>query len=387
MSNVHHLPESVAKKPSLARRMVFMVIGILLLVALIVGVKVVLVKKQMAAFKPPAPPVVTATDTQWQDWQNEIDTIGNLRAWRGTDISAEAAGLVRKVAFQPGQAVVAGDVLFELNADAEKAQLQSLQAAADLARVVFARDKAQIDSHAISQAVFDADDADLKAKLAQLAQQQAVLDKKIIRAPFAGKTGITQINPGSYVNAGDKLVTLQALDHLYMDFFVPQRELALLRKGATLWVKVDAWAGKTFQGKVSTVNPTVDTASRNVQVEAEVGNPHQELLPGMFGHIGLAYGKPEKYLTIPQSAVAFNPYGASVFVLDDGKTKDEAPKARQVFITTGPTRGDQIAVLTGLKAGDKVVTSGQLKLKSGTAVKVDNTVQPLNDASPTPQEH
>jgi membrane fusion protein, multidrug efflux system len=387
MSNVHQLPDPASRKPSLKRRMIFMVIGVLVLVAIIIAVKVVLIKKQMAAFKPPAPPVVTVQTAQLQEWQNEIDTVGSLRAWRGTDLSSEVTGLVRRVAFQAGQSVKEGDILFELNADAEKAQLQNLQAAVDLARIVVARDTAQIDSHAISQATLDADQADLKSKLAQVAQQQAVLDKKTIRAPFAGKTGITLINPGSYVNTGDKLVSLQALDRLYMDFYVPQQEVSRLHAGATLWVRVDAWPDKTFQGRVTTVNPAVDSASRNVQVEAEVLNPGHQLLPGMFGRIGLAYGKNEKYLTIAQAAVAFNPYGASVFVVDEAKTKGEPAKVHQAFITTGPTRGDQISVLKGLKAGDIVVTSGQLKLKNGIAVQIDNSVVPLDDAHPSPQEH
>jgi membrane fusion protein (multidrug efflux system) len=388
MSNVHPIPSKPAGKTSTAKRMIFMVVGILLLVGVIVGVKVVLIKKQMAGFKPPAPPVVTTMAVQAAPWQNEVETVGSLRAWRGTDLATEVAGLVRRVVVKSGQGVGEGDVLFELNADAEKAQLRTLQAAADLAKIVLDRDRAQIDVHAVSQAAVDADEADLKSKQAQVVQQQALVDKKTVRAPFAGRVGITTIQPGSYVNSGDKLITLQAIDRLYVDFYVPQREIPRLGIGSNIWLQVDSFPGRRFQGRVNAINPTVDSSTRNVQVEAEIANPKHELLPGMFGHLGLAYGKPQDYLTIPQAAVAFNPYGASVFVIDppDSKSPGADGKARQVFITPGPTRGDQIAIIAGLKAGDVVVTSGQLKLKTGAPVHVDNRVQPLNEANPTPQE-
>ena len=389
MSNVHPLPGSSSAKPSLAKRMTFMVVGILLLVGAIIGIKVVLIKKQMAGFKPPAPPVVTTMAAQELEWQNEVETVGSLRAWRGTDLATEVAGLVRRVAVSSGQNVAQGDILFELNAEPEKAQLLTLQAAADLARTVLERDRAQIDVHAVSQATVDADEADLKSKQAQVAQQQALIEKKIVRAPFSGRVGITTIQPGSYVNAGDKLISLQAIDRLYVDFSVPQREIPRLGIGSQVWLQVDSFVGRRFTGRVNAVNPIVDSGTRNVQVEAQISNPRHELLPGMFGHLGLAYGKPQNALTIPQAAVAFNPYGASVFVIDpaDPKTPGSESKARQVFITTGPTRGDQIAITAGLKAGDVVVTSGQLKLKTGSPVRVDNSVQPLNEAHPTPQEH
>lgn len=376
------------RKSSLLWRMVFMVIGVLLLIGAIVGVKVLLIQKQMAAVKPPTPPTVTTLAIQAQDWRSQIQTVGSLRAWRGTDLSTEIAGTVRSVRFRSGQGVAAGDVLFELNADAEKAQLLTLQAAADLAHTTLARDREQLSVSAVSQATIDADEADLKGKLAQVEQQRALIEKKLIRAPFGGRTGITTVNPGLFLNPGDKVVTLQSIDTLYADFSVAQRELGRVALGSDVVLTVDAWPQRSFEGKVTAINSAVDTGTRNVLVEATVKNPKHELLPGMFAKVELFVGGGQQYITVPQSSVAFNPYGATVFVVESGKDDkgNATAKAKQVFVTVGPTRGDQVAVLKGLAAGDVVVTSGQLKLKNGGALLIDNKVQPLNNANPAPQE-
>jgi membrane fusion protein (multidrug efflux system) len=376
-------------KPSILWRLVFLIIGIAVLVVLLFDIKLHLITGNIAKMKPPAAPTVTTTTVQPQDWREQIDTVGSLRAWRGTDLSTEVTGLVRNVRFRSGQVVGAGDALFELNADAERAQLRTLEAAADLAKITLARDKEQLSVSAVSQATIDADEADLKGKTALVEQQRALVEKKIIRAPFAGRTGITTVNPGLFLNTGDKVVTLQSIDSLYADFTVPQRELSRIAVGAGVVLTVDAWPQRTFEGKVTAISSAVDTGTRNVQVEATIPNAKHELLPGMFARVSLMVGAGQKYLTLPQSSVTFNPYGATVFVVDtakDEKTGAAALKARQVFVTTGATRGDQVAVLTGIKAGEVVVTSGQLKLKTGAVLQVDNSVQPLNDPHPSPQE-
>lgn len=389
MTDLGSMQTAAERRPPLARRLILTVVLVLLLIGAIVGVKVVLVMRQVAAMRPPAPPTVTTMTAQMKEWRNQIDTVGSLRAWRGTDLSTEVTGLVRVVKFRSGQSVATGDVLIELNADAEKAQLVSMQAAADLARTTLARDREQLTVHAVSQATIDSDEADLRSKLAQVEQQHAIIEKKLIRAPFAGRTGITLVNPGQYLNAGDKVVTLQSIDTLLLDFNVPQRELQRVKLGAEITANVDAWPQRVFAGKVTAINPAVDTGTRNVQVEASLQNPKHELLPGMFARVGLLLGSRERHITIPQAAVAFNPYGATVFIAESGKNeKGEATlTARQAFVTTGLTRGDQVAILTGLKEGDVVVTSGQLKLKSGTVLRVDNKVVPRNDENPAPQEH
>jgi membrane fusion protein (multidrug efflux system) len=395
MPNSPLIDRSAAKRPSLAKRLILTVVAVLLLIAAIVGVKVLTIQKMMASFKPPPPAVVSTAKVVAQDWSDRIETVGSVRALRGTDLSAEVAGIVRSVKFHSGQNVAAGQVLFELNADAERAQLQSLQAAADLAKIVLDRDRAQLAVSAVSQATIDSDESDLKNKQAQVDQQKAVVEKKLIRAPFAGRTGITTVNPGQYLNPGDKVVTLQSIDNLYVDFNVPQRQLARVSLGSAVDIAFDAYPQKPFTGKVTSFSPLLDTATRNVSVEATMKNDKHEVLPGMFARVALYVGTTQHFLTVPQAAIAYNPYGATVFVLEEAKDSKDGKdaqgggglKARQSFVTTGATRGDQVAILKGLKEGDVIVTSGQLKLKNGSPVTVDNSMPPPDDAHPTPQEH
>ncbi|MGZ3241517.1 MAG: efflux RND transporter periplasmic adaptor subunit, partial [Burkholderiaceae bacterium] len=329
------------------------------------------------------------------EWQPQLSAVGTLVAIRGVDVSSEIAGLVREVDFKSGQDVKQGEVLVQLNADADIAQLHSLQAAAELSATVLARDRAQLEAQAISQAQVDNDMADLKSRKALVAQQEAVVAKKTIRAPFTGRLGISAFNRGQYVNPGDKIVTLQTIDPMYVNFFVPQKQLGALSVGQTLNLNNDAYAGVNFPGKITAINSIIDSATRNVQVQATVTNAKRQLVSGMFANVNLDMGEKKSYLTLPQTAITYNPYGSTVFVLkpDQGKDakKDEKGNpqlvAQQVFVTTGPTRGDQVAILKGLTAGELVVTSGQLKLKNGTPAVVDNTVQPANSPNPTPQEH
>ncbi|ELX09403.1 hypothetical protein Jab_2c14690 [Janthinobacterium sp. HH01] len=381
----------------MTKRMFIMIGGVLLLIAVLAFGKYLQIKKLIASSPKPSAQIVTAIKAEESQWQPQLTSVGTLVPVRGVDVTTEIAGLVRQVHFKSGDEVKAGQVLIEMNADSDIAQLRALQAAADLSASVLKRDKLQFAAQAISQAQLDNDDADLKSRKALVAQQQAVVDKKTIRAPFAGKLGITAVNPGQYLNPGDKLVTLQTIDTVYVDFFVPQKQLAGLSIGQKLNLTADAYPGLAFPGKVTSISPKVDAATRNVQVEATVPNGKRQLLPGMFANVSLDQGEQKKYLTLPQTAITYNPYGSTVFVLApppaDAKDalKDDKGNAhlvaQQVFVTTGPTRGDQVAILTGLKAGQTVVTSGQLKLKNGTPAVIDNKVQPANSPNPTPQEH
>jgi membrane fusion protein (multidrug efflux system) len=315
---------------------------------------------------------------------------------------------VRTVHFKSGQDVGAGALLVELNGDTERAQLAAARVAVELAQTTLARDREQLAAQAVSQATIDNDEADLRAKQAQVAQFEATLGKKSIRAPFAGRLGISTVNPGQYLNTGDKVVTLQSIDPLLVDFYLPQENVARLAKGQAVSVTVDAFPDKEFAGAISAVNPIVDATTRNVFVEATLRNPGRALLPGMYAKVSIQTGTVNRYVTLPQAAVTYNPYGASVFVAKPapaqpateqkgaeqkgGAQKGGAPGAaptlvaQQVFVTTGPTRGDQVAIVRGLDEGATVVTSGQLKLKNGTPLFVNNTVTPPNSPNPTPQE-
>ncbi|OHX16653.1 efflux transporter periplasmic adaptor subunit [Chromobacterium amazonense] len=368
----------------MTKRMLIMLGGVALLIV-VLGVGFFLhIQKLIASSPKPGPQTVSTTVAKTAEWQPQLSSVGTLTAVHGVDISSEVAGQVRSLHFKSGQDVKAGDVLVQLNADSDQAQLRSLQAAAELAATTLKRDRAQLAIEGVSQAQVDADMADLKSKTALVAQQAALVAKKTIRAPFSGRLGITTVNPGQYLNPGDKIVTLQTIDPVYVDFNLPQRQIGKVRVGQPVKVKSDAFGDEVFHGKINAINPKIDPATRNVQIEATIANPKHKLLPGMFANTTIEVGSKQKHLTLPQTAITYNPYGSTVFIVKQGKNGLEA---QQAFVTTGDTRGDQVAITAGLKEGQEVVTSGQLKLKTGTPVTVNNSVQPANSPNPTPQEH
>ncbi len=369
------------------RRLIIVIVSLLILASGIVGFnlfKAHMIGQVLAQNASPKQTIATAI-VRFDDWQPQISAVGTLRAVRGVDVTTEVAGLVRTVNFHSGQDVAGGATLVQLNADSDVAQQNALAAAADLAEVVYKRDQVQFQAQAIAQAQLDSDAADLKNKRAQVAAQVALVAKKTLRAPFAGALGITTLNPGQYLNPGDKVVTLQQLDPILVDFRLPQQALSRIAVGQPVTLTADTWPGVTFAGHITAVNPLIDSATRNVQVEAAVDNHARQLFPGMFGHLKVDAGKVASALTLPQSAITYNPYGATVFlVVADPKG---GQTVKQSFVTVGETRGDQVQVLTGVKRGDVVVTAGQLKIKNGTPVAVDNSHLPSDDPNPTPQEH
>lgn len=346
-----------------------------------------------------------------QNWQPQLQAVGTLRAVRGADISAEVAGVVESIAFNSGESVKQGEPLLSLRAGDDAARLNSLKANAELAEANYKRDQAMLEIQAISQAQLDNTGAVLKSAKAQVAEQQALLNKKQLTAPFAGTLGVRNVDVGQYLQPGNKIVTLQTLDPIFIDFFLPQQSLHQVAVGQKLHANSDAFPGLEFDGEVSAIDAKVDADTRNIQVRATLKNPKHKLLPGMYASVKIDAGKGAQHLTVPVNSVSFNPYGETVFVITtaeqykaehDARDKAEgntpaAPAAggppqpegkqlvsKQVFVTVGPTRGDQIAILKGLKAGDEVVTSGQLKLQNGTAVEINNKVQPLGNADPKP---
>jgi membrane fusion protein (multidrug efflux system) len=346
------------------------------------------IKEFMASNKPP-PVAVTAMKAEFQPWQPRLNAVGSLRAVRGVDVSSEVAGIVRSLHFKSGDEVKADQLLVQLNADADIAQLHALEAAAELAHTTYERDKAQFAARAVSKAALDTDAADLKSKRAQVAQQAALVDKKSIRAPFAGRLGISTVNPGQYLNPGTMIVTLQSIDPILVDFYLPQQQLSSIAIGQVVTITTDTYPGQTYTGKITAMSPLVDLQTRNIQIEAAINNPQHKLLPGMYASISVEAGNVARYLTLPQTAVAFNPYGESIFIVEQGgKGAEGKPTltAKQNFVTVGDTRGDQIAILNGVREGDMVVTSGQLKLKNGSQVIINNNIQPSNDAMPKPTD-
>lgn len=387
-------PGKAPRKPSTTRRMILMILVVGGLLALLIGWNVmgkVMMKKAMANMPVP-PQTVTSTVVGYDQWQPTNATIGTLRAVRGADLAFDVSGVVSRVNLKSGDEVKQGQVLVELQSDDNVAALRQAEAGAALAKVTLERARRQLDIKAISQASYDNAEADLKARQAAVAQQQALLAKKQLRAPFGGRAGIITLSPGAFVNSGTAVVTVQQLDPVYADFSVPQRNLGEIHVGQIVNLRLDAYPDRTFPGVVSAIDPKVDSDTRNARIEASVGNAGGELVPGMFANVSIDVGSQARQLTLPQTAITFNPYGETVFVVKhpdqngpDGKPAK--PIAQQVFVTTGPTRGDQIAVLSGISEGDEVVTSGQLKLKNGTPLIIDNTHAPKNDANPAPQEH
>ena len=371
------------------KRMLFMLVLVGVVLGGLFGFKAFVggkIKEAMASMAD-LPQTVSAAKAASSDWQPRIDAVGSLRAVRGADLSLEVAGVVEEITFQSGDEVQAGQVLLRLRNEDDVAKLQSLEATAQLAQITYDRDVKQLKAQAISQAIVDNDEANLRNAKAQVAQQKAMVDKKTLRAPFAGRLGLRQVDLGQFLSAGTVIATLQSLDPIFVDFLLPQQSVAQLSVGQTVRVKVDAFLGREFAGKITAINPKVETASRNIQVRATLPNRDQKLLPGMFATVELETGAPQRLVTLPQTAVSYNPYGSLVYIVDD-KAKGAGGKpqlvARQVFVTTGATRGDQVAILKGVSEGDTVVTSGQVKLRNGVPLAIDNRIVPTNDAAPKP---
>ncbi len=329
------------------------------------------------AQEPPA--TVSTVVARATEWQDALQAVGTVRAVRGADLAAEVSGVVDSVDFDSGRDVAAGTVLLRLRPNDDAARLAELQAAADLASANLARDTKQFRAQAVSQASIDADESRLRSARAQIAQLQALMAEKVVRAPFAGRLGLRVVDQGQYLPAGTTVVTLQALDPLYVDFYVPQQDLARVHTGETATLHVDAYPGRDFPARITAISPKLDAASRMAPVRATLDNADHALTPGMFATVQLRVGAVHRYVTLPNAAIVFNPYGSLVYIVDGGH-------ARQALVQTGPTRGDQVAVTAGLAEGAQVVTAGQIKLRQGSAVVVNNSVQPGNDPNPNPAE-
>ncbi len=373
------------------KRMIVMLVAAALVLIAIFGFEAFrsyMIGQAMKAFANPPQTVSTVVATA-QEWQPQLDAVGSVRAVSGADLSIEVNGIVDQIHFRSGDDVAAGAVLLTLRDDNDVAQLHALQATADLAAINLARDQKQLRINAVSKAQVDTDSATLRNAQAQVAEQQAVVDKKTLRAPFAGHLGIRAVDVGQYLAAGTTIVTLQSLDPIYLDFNLPQQALAQIHDGQKIVATVDTFPGETFAGTISAVNPKVDTATRNVQVRATLANPQHRLLPGMYAKVDIDVGTPQRYVTLPQTAITYNPYGDTVYLVENqGKDAQGHPLvvAHQTVVTTGATRGDQIAILKGVTDGATVVSAGQMKLRNGSHLLINNTVRPTDDPNPHPQD-
>jgi membrane fusion protein, multidrug efflux system len=344
-----------------------------------------MMKKGMAAGAT-APQTVSTIIAESARWQVRTQAVGSLRAVRGADLAAQAAGVVDQINIDSGTEVPAGTILLKLKPNDDPAKLAQLEAQAALAEQTYKRDREQFAAQAVSQATLDTDVATLKSARAQVAAQQALIEEKFVRAPFAGRLGIRLVDVGQYLAAGTTVVTLQELDPILIDFYVPQQVLAHLKVGQAVSATVDTYPDASFRGAVTSINSKVDSASRNVQVRASFRNADRRLIPGMYATVQIEGAEATEQLTVPQTAITYNAYGNTVFVVEQsGKDDKGRPKsvAKQRFVQLGATRGDQVAVVSGIKPGDVVVTAGQIKLRSGSSVVVNNAILPANEINPT----
>jgi membrane fusion protein (multidrug efflux system) len=342
---------------------------------------------QAAAFQPP-PESVTTVVAEKDTWRSTMSAIGTMAAVQGVTVSADLPGIVESIAFESGASVTEGDLLVQLDTRQEKAQLAAVEAARELATLNFERLHDLVDEGAITRAEYDRAAAEQKESDAKVAEIRAAIARKTIRAPFTGVLGIRQVNLGQYLSPGNAVVPLQSLDPIYVNFGVPQQDAATVAVGHTVRITTDSAAGAAFTGRISAINALVDEATRNVQIQATLSNPKGILRPGMFVQTEVLVGASRSIVTVPASAISYAPYGDSVFIVSDLKNQSGQTYrgVRQQFVKIGPARGDQISILSGLNAGDEVVSSGAFKLRNGAAVVVNNKVQPSNKPAPKPEE-
>jgi membrane fusion protein (multidrug efflux system) len=366
-----------------------MILMLSVMAALLTGlgfIKFRQVKSGMAAqasFQPP-PESVTTIVTGQQQWPATLSAIGSVVAVRGVTVSADLPGIVDKIDFESGGWAKEGQVLVQLDTRQERAQLADAQSQWDLARANYARNQELVKQGVISRMDWDRTEADQRQTEAKVNEIRATIDRKTIRAPFSGVLGIRQVNLGQYLSSGSPIVPLQALDPIYVNFSLPQDAVLKLRVGETVQVSLNDGSAGGFSGRVTAIDSVVDPATRNVQVQATLANPGSRLRPGMFVQTQLALGHSDQVITLPTSAISYAPYGDSVFIVTDlkGQNGQSYRGVRQQFVKLGPQRGDQVAVLSGVKAGDEVVSSGTFKLRNGAAVQPNNTVQPSNSLTP-----
>jgi membrane fusion protein (multidrug efflux system) len=373
----------------MVKRMIVMLTATFAIVAGLGFVKVKQVQNmiaQGAAYQPP-PEAVTTIVAAKEQWPSTLTAIGTVAAVRGVTVSADLPGVVDRIAFESGQSVREGDVLAVLDTRQERAQLAAAEAQRDLSQVNFGRIQGLLEERVVSRAEFDQATASERQARARVGEISAAIERKTIRAPFSGVLGIRRVNLGQYLSAGDALVALQSLNPIYVNFGVPQQAMTDARTGRLVRITTDDRPDAVVEGRITALDSVIDESTRNVQAQATVSNGDSRLRPGMFVQTEVVVGATAPVITLPASAISYAPYGNSVFVVSDLKDQRGRPYrgVRQQFVKLGPARGDQIAVQSGLKAGEEVVTSGVFKLRNGAAVLVNNKVRPGNNPAPKPE--
>jgi membrane fusion protein, multidrug efflux system len=373
------------------RIVIFCIIGLVVLMGVLGGVKGLQINRMIAQGKQYAPPpeTVTTAEVQAAMWPSVLTAVGSLEAVQGVMVTAELTGKVVRIAFEPGRAVQAGELLVQQDITSESAELRSAEASMQLARLNLERAKELLPENVITRSAYDSAEAEFKQAAARVEGIRATIAKKTIRTPFSGRLGIRLVNLGQNLSDGQPIVSLQAMDPIFVNFQLPQQELAKIQRGLTVKLTSDALPGETIAGTITAINPQVDSATRNIRVHATVANTLEHLRPGMFVITTLVLPEPNPVLTIPSTAVLHAPYSDSVFIVEEQPGDNGAPsgsRVRQQFLRLGEKRGDYIAVLSGLEEGDTVVSTGAFKLRNGQPVVVDNSLAPEFQLAPQPEE-
>ena len=371
------------------KKIIIAIIGLVVLTGIIGGIKALQISFMISQKRQPLPEIVTTAVPHTETWETVLTSVASLVAVQGVMVSAELSGKVVSIAFEPGTMVKAGDLLVQQDISAETAQLRSAEATVALTKITLERARKLLSQKTSSQAEYDNADAQYKQALGQADNIRALIAKKTIRAPFAGELGIRLVNLGQILSAGDAIVSLQALDPIFVNFSLPQQQLARIKTGLTVRVKTDALPGQVVEGTITAINPEVEKATRNIVVQATVKNTQQRLRPGMFATATVVLPEQQTVLAIPVTAVLNAPYSDSVFIVEDDKKEKNSPPARvvrQQFVRLGERRGDFVAVTSGLKEGETVVSTGAFKLRNGQAVTIDNTLAPAFKIAPTPKD-
>jgi len=365
----------------MTKRIIFILLGLLIVIGIVAGIKFLQIRKMIQAGKhmgrPPA--IVTTAEVQEETWQTSLTAVGSLSAVQGVLVAAELPGRVVDITFTPGTAVKKGALLLRLDTASEQAQLNSAETAVALAKIN--RDRAQVlvNKKSMSRSGLDTTEALYKQALAKANELRAIIDKKKIRAPFAGRLGIRLVNLGQILSQGDGIVDLQSLDPIFVDFSLPQQDLSRLTEGLMVQVTTDVLPGEILQSTITAINPAVDPATRNIRVQATMANLREKLRPGMFVKVAVLLPEQNTVLVIPATSILYAPYGDSVFVVDsqtDKYTGKPVMVLRQQVVRTGKKRGDFVTITSGLKQGEKVVTTGVFKFRNGQQARVDNTLSP-----------
>jgi len=373
----------------MAKRIILIVLVLFLVVGVIAGIKVLQIRTMIdngGGFTPP-PETVSSAEAQQQTWETTVSAVGSLEAVQGVMVAAEMPGKISEIAFAPGAMVQAGDLLVQMDIKVEKAQLRAAEAAASLAKTNMDRIATVLTDGSVSRSEYDTAEAAYKEAMARVDTIKATIDRKTIQAPFAGRLGIRLVNLGQIVSEGEPIVTLQNLDPVFVNFQLPQQELTNIKKGYTVRLTSDVIPGQTVSGTITTISPEIESATRNFRLQATVANSQELLHPGMFGEVAVVLPVRKDVLVIPATSVLYAPYGDSVFVIEEtGAEKTEKPGKvlRQQFVRLGERRGDFVAVVSGLKEAESVVSTGVFKLRNGQSVVIDNSLNPEFKLEPQP---